>query len=294
MSMHSTPRDLASAREEARRPPEPRGQSVPTYAPALSALHDAHAVELATIVRRLGVERATVALDIACGDGAFAGWLAEMVGEEGLVIGVDSNAAYLDRAKVRLEKQGFAQRVKLVEADALSIPLGNASVDFALSAQSLYSLKDPVATFREVRRVLRPGGRIAIVENDMLHHVVASWLPEVDLLMHRLLVEAVADEKVPERFFARYLPELLIEAGFVVEQPTSFSVSRRGPLGLAERLYLDGYLSDVAQRIEPLMKPGDRETLAVVIDREARDRFLRSDLTVIYLYVVAHGIRPAR
>ena len=291
---HSLPNDArTAAAQRAGQGSVARGESVPEYAPTLAALHDAHADELSAIVRKLEIERGSVALDLACGDGAYTAWLAEMVGDEGLVIGLDKNGAYLEQARARLSRMSLLGRTKLVRGDASSIPLGNGAVDFALSAQSLYSLREPNVLLEEALRVLRPGGRIALLENDMLHHVVLSWPPEVDVVLQRLIVESVSREKNPERFYARYLSELLERSGFVVEQPTSHAASRRGPLGLAERIYLDGYLADLAERISPHASPSDLEALEVVVNPSARDRFLRSDLTVIYLYVLAHGIRPA-
>lgn len=78
--------------------------------------------------------------------------------------GVDVDAAMLDAVRRRLEAAGHADRATLVEADVAAMPIPDATVDIVVSSLSAHHWGDAKAGFREIRRVLRPGGRAIIVD----------------------------------------------------------------------------------------------------------------------------------
>jgi SAM-dependent methyltransferase len=78
--------------------------------------------------------------------------------------GVDIDGAMLDAARRRLERAGFAERSSFLEADVAAMPVGEGTVDLVVSSLSAHHWPDPEAGFREIRRVLRPGGRALIVD----------------------------------------------------------------------------------------------------------------------------------
>lgn len=92
-------------------------------------------------------------LDAACGTGRYATYLAAR-GHE--VIGVDQSPAMLDRARAKLPAATF------VEGDLTNIPLDDGTVDTVVCALALVHVGDLDAAMRELTRVVRPGGRIAI------------------------------------------------------------------------------------------------------------------------------------
>jgi SAM-dependent methyltransferase len=97
-------------------------------------------------------------LDLACGDGYLLGLIGER-GESGPeLLGVDFSDAELTAAQSRLA--GAAQ---LVLADARHLPLRGRSMDVVVSHMALMLIDDVSSVIREVRRVLRPGGRLAAV-----------------------------------------------------------------------------------------------------------------------------------
>jgi ArsR family transcriptional regulator len=96
--------------------------------------------------------------DLGCGTGLVAAELAPRVRK---VLAVDQSAEMLRAARRRLAK---AANVEIHEARLEALPLDDASCDAALAVLVLSYLEDPGAALREAARVLRPGGRLVVVE----------------------------------------------------------------------------------------------------------------------------------
>ena len=99
-------------------------------------------------------------LDIGCGGGETALNLARAVAPDGTVVGVDQSAAVLAFAQ-RAAKG--CERVRFVQADAQVFPFEPASFDAAFSRFGVMFFADPTAAFINIRRSLRPNGRLAFV-----------------------------------------------------------------------------------------------------------------------------------
>lgn len=100
-------------------------------------------------------------LDAACGTGSIALDAARAVGSNGKVLGIDLSGQMVDAARKRGEKLHLRQAsFARMDAEALDIP--DASFDVALCALGLMYMPDPEKTVRELRRVLRPGGRLGL------------------------------------------------------------------------------------------------------------------------------------
>ena len=95
-------------------------------------------------------------LDVGCGTGRAAGALRAVVGSSGLVVGVDVTPEMLAVAVRKASPAAF------VLADADGLPLAAGRVDGVLAAGLLTHVPDPAATLRELRRVTRVGGTLAV------------------------------------------------------------------------------------------------------------------------------------
>src|SRR5262245_33122269 len=101
-------------------------------------------------------------LDVACGTGLVTLAAAEAVGPHGRVVGVDISEQMIETARVRAASQSMSN-IELMRMDAESLALPDASFDVALCALGLMYFPDPLRAVRELRRVLRPGGRLGVV-----------------------------------------------------------------------------------------------------------------------------------
>jgi len=100
-------------------------------------------------------------LEVGFGHGRTIERLASVV-DYGRVCGIDVSESMLNMA-VRRNRHAIAEgRVDLRKGDCASIPFGAASFDAALSVHTLYFWGDPTACLREIRCVLRPGGRVVL------------------------------------------------------------------------------------------------------------------------------------
>lgn len=106
-------------------------------------------------------------LDLCCGTGDLALLLASRVRPGGRVIGVDSAAAPLQLAARRGQRQPWLS-LEWIQADALATGLPTGLADGAVMAFGLRNLADPAAGLGELRRLLRSGGRAAVLDFNRL------------------------------------------------------------------------------------------------------------------------------
>jgi demethylmenaquinone methyltransferase/2-methoxy-6-polyprenyl-1,4-benzoquinol methylase len=114
-------------------------------------------------------------LDIAAGTGDLTRAFARKVGAQGLVLHSDINEAMLRRGRDRLLDEGLLAPPLL--ADAQSLPLPDACMDVVSVAFGLRNMTDKDQALREMARVLKPGGRLLVLE---FSKVAASLAPAYD------------------------------------------------------------------------------------------------------------------
>lgn len=102
-------------------------------------------------------------LDVATGTGDVAMEFARRT-RAASIVGLDPSAGMLDVGRDKVARGGMEGRVTLVEGDALALPIADASVDVVSIAFGLRNLPDYEAGAREMARVLRPGGRLVVLE----------------------------------------------------------------------------------------------------------------------------------
>lgn len=111
-------------------------------------------------VQAMGLTPHATVLEIGCGPGFFSPFIAAAV-PDGCLVLVDLQAEMLTAARPRLVDHA---NVSYAQGDAAALPLRNSHVDAVLLATVLGEVPDPEACLDEVRRVLRPGGILTIVE----------------------------------------------------------------------------------------------------------------------------------
>jgi ubiquinone/menaquinone biosynthesis C-methylase UbiE len=110
----------------------------------------------------LGLGEGDTVLDVACGPGNFSREFARTVGSDGLVVGIDASRTMLERGGAELRHADPGNLV-LVRGDATALPFAGGGFDAACCFAALHLFDDPFAALDEIVRVLRPGGRIALL-----------------------------------------------------------------------------------------------------------------------------------
>jgi ubiquinone/menaquinone biosynthesis C-methylase UbiE len=98
-------------------------------------------------------------LDVGAGPGSITTSLAHAAGVDGLALGVDISEPMLARAV----RAAAGPQVGFLRADAQRLPLRDETVDAAVSIAVLQLIPDPAAALSEIARVLKPGGRLAVM-----------------------------------------------------------------------------------------------------------------------------------
>jgi SAM-dependent methyltransferase len=150
-------------------------------------------------------------LDLGCGPGYLAAEIAERVGSSGSgsVLGVDPSRSML---AVAARRDGAAA-VQLVVGDGLGLPVTAGTFDAVTATQVYEYVPDMPAALAEVARVLRPGGRLLILDTDWDSLV---WHSSDPARMRRVLT--AWDEHLADPYLPRRLGRLLTDAGFAVTQ----------------------------------------------------------------------------
>ena len=113
-----------------------------------------------SLVDAAGLAAGERVLDVACGTGVVTRIAAQRVGPQGRVTGVDLNAGMISVA--RSLPAGDGAPIEWLEGSALALPLPDASVDAVLCQQGLQFFPDKALAVREMRRVVRGAGRLAL------------------------------------------------------------------------------------------------------------------------------------
>jgi len=164
-------------------------------------------------------------LDIAGGTGDLAAKFSKLVGADGKVILADINAAMLSVGRDRLIDKGALSNIDVVQADAQFLPFEDNSIDCITIAFGLRNVTDKAKALRSMHRVLKPGGRVLVLEfskptSPLLSKVYDAYsfsaLPAMGKLItddadsYRYLAESI--RKHPDQ---ESLLEMVEDAGFV-------------------------------------------------------------------------------
>ncbi|MDD7942529.1 methyltransferase domain-containing protein [Actinomycetospora lutea] len=151
------------------------------------------------VVPRLDLVGGETVLDLACGPGTLTRHLADAVGPDGLVIGADLSPAMLARAA----RAVTAPNTVFVRVDAMALPLRDACLDAVCCSLLLHLVPDLDTALAQLRRVLRPGGRLAVA------------VPAHGRGPFRVLTEVLARGGQARLFGRGELADALVRHGFV-------------------------------------------------------------------------------
>jgi SAM-dependent methyltransferase len=156
-------------------------------------------------------------LDIGCGPGTITADLAERVAP-GRVTGLDAAAGVLGTARATAAERGL-DTVEFTVGDAAALDFEDDSFDVVHAHQVLQHLGDPVRALREMRRVCRPGGTVAVRDSD---YAAMTWYPRPPGLDRwQAVYQRVARESRGEPDAGRRLLGWARRAGFTQVTPSA-------------------------------------------------------------------------
>ncbi len=149
------------------------------------------------------LRRGQRALDVAGGTGDLAAGLAEQVGPKGLVVLTDINAQMLGAGRDRLIDAGVVANLEYVQANAECLPFADRSFDCVTIGFGLRNVTDKAVALASMRRVLRPGGQLIVLEFS--RPTLPVLKPLYDAYSFRVLPligRAVAGDEASYRYLA--------------------------------------------------------------------------------------------
>ena len=147
--------------------------------------------------------------DYGCGPGFLSLELARRVGAGGRVHAFDVNADFVARTKSKLAGSGFADRATVTHLQGDTLPLEDNSLDRLIIKNVMCYVDDPLASFTEFRRVVRPGGKMHAIDSDFY---MAAFDPVSPLDWRHVLDAAIHAFRTPE--IGRRLYGLALAAGY--------------------------------------------------------------------------------
>ncbi|WP_194838291.1 methyltransferase domain-containing protein [Nocardia sp. XZ_19_369] len=165
------------------------------------------------------------AVDIGSGTGTEVMAFADAVGPDGVAVGVEPDPNLLASAERRAAQSGST--AKFHSGDAYGLPFGAGSFDAALCERVFQHLTAPARAANEIARVLRPGGRVVVVDSD--------WGTAIVHPGERRVVREVVDTLISATtnpFSGRKLPGQLTKAGLVIDDIGSHALVQDRTVGV--------------------------------------------------------------
>ncbi|PXF58855.1 MAG: hypothetical protein C4B58_05190 [Deltaproteobacteria bacterium] len=130
--------------------------------------HDLQGRLRGALADRTGLKAGDVAIDLCTGTGSVPPFLAEKVGSDGLVIGLDFSSGMLQKAAKKIRDRDI-KNIVLIQAEAQHLPFKDRTISAVTCSHAFYELKGEVRekTIMEVKRVCRTGGRFCMMEHEV-------------------------------------------------------------------------------------------------------------------------------
>ena len=207
--------------------------------------HQSKAIEREKMIQDLHVEQGSFIVDAGCGPGLWTPLLAQAVGAQGHILGIDISTSALVAAQSRCAYSLYHHLVQFKQATLDQLPLAYGSVDLIFSANVSQYLVDPVATFAAMAAYLKRGGRLVIKDIDFGQ----MRLQGVDALLQERVFQARLrweQERVQygypfeDSWVGSKLVGYLHAAGYIDIQERTYPIVRCCPLSDDTRFYLRG------------------------------------------------------
>jgi demethylmenaquinone methyltransferase/2-methoxy-6-polyprenyl-1,4-benzoquinol methylase len=171
-----------------------------------------------------GVRKGQAVLDLAGGTGDLAAQFADRVGEQGTVVLADINESMLNVGRDKLTDRGYGHRIQFAQVNAEALPFADNSFDIITIGFGLRNVTHKDKALQSMYRVLKPGGRLLVLEFSKPEH---QWLNKVyDVYSFNLLPmmgKLLVNDAESYRYLAESirmhpdqetLKQMMLDAGF--------------------------------------------------------------------------------
>jgi ubiquinone/menaquinone biosynthesis C-methylase UbiE len=252
------------------------------FAPLTQALFD-HA----------GISEGQTVLDIAGGSGEPALTIAERVGPGGAVTCTDAVAEMVDAARAEASRRGLTN-VQFRQCPADSLPFPDNSFDVTVSRLGIMFFPDPLAAVREMLRVTKPGGRIALAvwhksEVNPFCYVVTN-------VMAQHVTSPPADPDAPNAFrFAETgkLAKLMTDAGAIDVQEREVSFNLEAPISARQFWIMRSQTSDTLREKLAKLSTDEQTQIGEEVEQAAEEFFPHNEMKFPTQMILVTGTKPA-
>jgi demethylmenaquinone methyltransferase/2-methoxy-6-polyprenyl-1,4-benzoquinol methylase len=236
--------------------------------------------EARRIIADLDLPRSSRGVDVGCGVGLYALWLAEAAGGAAHVIGLEPEAARVEAARDLVAGRPGADRVEFRVGDGTVLPLPDRSVDWVWCGDVLHHIVDTERALREFLRVVRPGGRIVIKESQLLSALFLPGHPELERRIQLAEILRTLEEGAGRSFQERRQTTMASLRAVGLTRPTmrNYLLERRAPLDVEARDYIQHtvFSRNWGERIRELLTAEEWKLRSALCEPASPDNVLLS------------------
>jgi SAM-dependent methyltransferase len=265
---------------------------LPYYWPMLKAYHHAREGLYRRIITDCRLPPVALILDAAGGDAFFSGLLAAVVGPEARIVSADSNLAPLRSCPLP------RNRVQLCLTDVERAGFRPRSFDVVWMCRSMHSALDPQRRVDALAGLLRSGGRLIVIENELADCPIRVWPAEFEQRLRqalgRFVQQRCSDGTSIDRYHAsRHLPVWLARAGLRQLTVLTYPVDDVMPLRDGVEAYWRMWMSWCGAAIRPFLSNADWAAFSRAADPECPDYVLKQpELICRDPTTVVSGVAP--
>ncbi len=228
----------------------------------------------------LGLRPGDRIADIGCGPGVHIPQMLARIQPGGTVTGIDTNPDRLAVGRELLGRELDAGAVQLIEGDLHALDPDLQPFDLVWMSLVLHHEEIPVDVIRSLREIVRPGGRIAILDgDDLASFPLIPWPPQLELAVRRAVVAAAGETQdgrwFGRRFTARSMPAIFADAGLDEIQVRGFVDIEQGPLTTAREAELRNWFrNSFGSRIRQHLSDAELQSFDAAFDPDSPDYLL--------------------
>jgi demethylmenaquinone methyltransferase/2-methoxy-6-polyprenyl-1,4-benzoquinol methylase len=253
--------------------------------------------EARRIIGELGLPAGSRGLDVGCGVGLYALWLAEAVGQGGQVVAIEPELAKVEAARALVGGEIGGERLQFEQGDGTAVPLPDRSVDWVWCGDVLHHIVETEKALREFVRVVRPGGRIIVKESQVFSAMFLPGHPALERRIQLAEIRRTLEEGAGRSFQERRqtTPGSMRAVGLTGVAMRTYTLERRAPLAPADHDYIQHtvFSRNWGDRLQELLAPEDWRERTRLCDEGSPANVLRSpDYYCLYPITVFSARRP--